>query len=180
VEARDQPRKRFLRTGLKLRDQCRFFGLQRQRAGYVAHGEVRLHSVSSHITAKFARLASTLFASSQKIMQNSQIPNARKSFCCGHSPNGPQKPPLKPHPAAECAENGTSASNRMSRALYYLRHRNPPQVFPVTRGLFFSPGSGAAVVPVSARFTPRFPFQLVSIAAQAPIQPSPILESAGV
>ena len=40
--ARDKPRKRFLRAGPQLRDQSRFFGLERQRAGKIAHGEVRL------------------------------------------------------------------------------------------------------------------------------------------
>src|ERR1017187_9758764 len=40
----------------------------------------------------------------------------------------------------------------MSRALYYLRHRNPPEVFPITRVLFFPPGAGAAAIPVSDRF----------------------------
>jgi hypothetical protein len=32
----------------------------------------------------------------------------------------------------ERAGSGTSAFQQMSRALYCLRHRNPPKVFPVT------------------------------------------------
>jgi len=43
VVTRDQPRKCFLRAGLKIRYQCPLFGLERQRAGNIAHGEVRLH-----------------------------------------------------------------------------------------------------------------------------------------
>jgi hypothetical protein len=43
--ARDQPRKCFLGAGSKLVDQSRLFRLDRQRAGYIAHGEVRLQFV---------------------------------------------------------------------------------------------------------------------------------------
>ena len=41
--ARDEPRKRFFGTCLQFLDECCFFGLNRQRAGQIAHGEVRLH-----------------------------------------------------------------------------------------------------------------------------------------
>ena len=60
----------------------------------------------------------------------------------------------------------------MSRALYYLRHRNPPQVFPVTKLLFFCsvperlpflpqagirPSRQANAAPFSDRLTPVSP-----------------------
>jgi len=76
MEARDQPRKCFLRAGLKFSDQCRFFGLQRQRARNIAHGEVRLHSESSHFTAESAQLVSVFFAPAKKTMRNhAKCPN---------------------------------------------------------------------------------------------------------
>ena len=40
--ARDKPRKGLFGAGLELLDQSRLFGLERKRAGKIAHGEVRL------------------------------------------------------------------------------------------------------------------------------------------
>src|ERR1700728_3643082 len=49
VIACDEPRKRFVGAGSQFRDQSRLFGLERQRAGNVAHGKVRLQiSVLPH------------------------------------------------------------------------------------------------------------------------------------
>ena len=49
VVARDKPRKGFFRAGPQLRNESRFVGLERQRAGNIAHGEVRLQiSVLPH------------------------------------------------------------------------------------------------------------------------------------
>jgi hypothetical protein len=44
VKARDQPREGVLRSGAKFRDQSRFFGLKRQCAGNIAHGERHLQT----------------------------------------------------------------------------------------------------------------------------------------
>src|SRR6202035_3569268 len=44
VVARDEPRKRRLRTCAQLGYESGFFGLNRQRAGDIAHGEVRLQT----------------------------------------------------------------------------------------------------------------------------------------
>jgi hypothetical protein len=65
----------------------------------------------------------------------------RPAMDCGHSlPNGRKLPPGT-RAAAECAGNGTLVGDRMPRALYCLRHRTTPEVFPVTDVLF--PETGA-------------------------------------
>ena len=43
VVARDQPRESLLGAGLQFRNQSCLFGLEGQRTGKIAHGEVRLH-----------------------------------------------------------------------------------------------------------------------------------------
>ena len=57
-------------------------------------------------------------------------------LCRGHSTQRTQNLPPETRCCPECAGNGTSASHRMSRALYYVRHRTLPKVFPVTHVLF--------------------------------------------
>src|SRR5579875_966627 len=54
----DQPRKRFFRAGPQLFDKSCFFGMERQRAGDIAHDEIRLQTVFPSIyTAKGVSLA---------------------------------------------------------------------------------------------------------------------------
>jgi hypothetical protein len=60
VIAGNQPRKRLFGAGLQFRNEGRLFGLERQRAGHVAHGEIRLQFLPSHLTAIHADLASAL------------------------------------------------------------------------------------------------------------------------
>jgi hypothetical protein len=64
----------------------------------------------------------------------------------------------------------------MSRALYYLRHRNTPEVFPVTNVLFPLDGSeGSAAAHPGTELSPSFRvwyrFDPLESQVQPPIQP---------
>src|ERR1035437_3981459 len=120
VVVRYQPRKGFFRAGPEFINESRLVRLERERAGNIAHGEVRLHSESSHDNATSNKLARTFLGG----------PNCECLLC-------PLVPAAKlnrrkPDTATECAGCGTLAGGLMFRALYCLRHRNTPKVFPVT------------------------------------------------
>ena len=51
VVVRDKPRECLFRAGSKFSNKSRFLGLEGNRAGKIAHGEVRLQFSASHLTA---------------------------------------------------------------------------------------------------------------------------------
>ena len=67
----------------------------------------------------------------------------KPGFDCGHSLQRLKKRRRKSNAATECAGVGHWNPNPVPRVPYYLRHRKPPQVFPVTEVFPLRAGCGA-------------------------------------
>src|ERR1035441_8572602 len=132
MEARDQPRKGFLGAGLKLCYESRLFGFKGQRTGKIAHGEVRLHSRVLPLYRNRSKLGICQIRAGIKpgFRLRPLTPTAEKmppriQYCLG------------------VRRRRTLASRPVSCVLHYLRHRNTPQVFPVTQVFSFRRGCGS-------------------------------------
>src|ERR1035437_9993603 len=72
-------------------------------------------------------------------------------FDCGHSLQRLKKRRRKSNAATECAGVGHWNPNPVPRVPYYLRHRKPPQVFPVTEVFPLRAGRGAGCGALQSR-----------------------------